>query len=87
MFMINGIQTAKTKTEFARQITERTEDDFRELTVATRQAVETWLNAEKFDYPMTAPNPCSMYGGCQYRKICELPENMKAQVIRLEYGT
>lgn len=87
MFMINGIQTAKTKTEFARQITERTGDDFQELHMAVYQAVDRFLRAENFGYPMTAPNPCSMYGGCQYRKICELPEALKPQVIKLEYGS
>lgn len=88
MFMINGIQTAKTKTEFARQITERTEDDFQELKLAVKRAVLLWLEAtDTAEFPMTAPDPCSMYGGCQYRKICEMPEKLKATVIKAEYGT
>ena len=85
MFMINGIQTAKTKTEFARQITERTEDDFFELQRAVLSATKRYLESGEFGHPMNSPNPCSMYGGCQYRKICELPEKMKEQVIKLEY--
>lgn len=87
LFMINGIQTLKTKTEFARQITERNEDDFSELRLSVKEAVYRWLRANKDDsYPMSAPNPCSMYGGCTYRKVCELPHNMREQVIKLEYS-
>lgn len=92
MFMINGIQTAKTKTEFARQITDRGEDDFFELESSVINAVKNWTGRQDSDadyrnrFPMTAPQPCAEYGGCQYRKVCELPESMKAQVIKMEYG-
>lgn len=86
-FMINGIQTAKTKTEFARQITERTEDDFEELKHAVVRSVQTYLEEKEVgQWPMTAPNPCSMYSGCTYRQICEMPEKLKAQIIKANYG-
>lgn len=87
LFLINGIQTLKTKTEFARQITERTEDDFHELEIAVGWRVNEWLHATKHDcYPQTTPNPCSMYGGCQYRGICEVPAAIKGNVIEARYG-
>jgi hypothetical protein len=85
MFMVNGLQTAKTKTEFARQITERSEEDFEELKWAVQNAVARWINAKHTHYPMTTPNPCSMYSGCQYRKICEVPRDLRETVIKGEY--
>ena len=93
MFMINGIQTAKTKTEFARQVTERTEDDFEELKSSVERAVVQWLwSAHVLEaqglvkaYPMTSPNPCSMYGGCQFRTVCELPPAMRENAIRANF--
>ena len=86
LFMINGIQTAKTKTEFARQVTERTDDDFAELKKAVAWRVHEWLRAtETANYVQTAPQPCSSYGGCQYRVICEVPEKLKESVIKSTY--
>jgi hypothetical protein len=87
LFMINGIQTAKTKTEFARQVTERNEEDFAELTMSIDEQVRRWLRAiDKQAFPQTAPNPCSAYGGCQYRTICEVPNALKSNVIKANYG-
>lgn len=86
MFCINGLQTAKTKTEFARQITERTEENFQELREAVVENVKRWLTAtEQTKFPMTAPDPCSMYGGCGYRKLCEVPDSLRQQIIKIEY--
>lgn len=90
LFMINGIQTAKTKTEFARQVTDRTEEDFAELKTSVVHRVQEWLSMcslsdDNKGYPMTAPNPCSMYGGCAYRPICEVPDKLKQAVIAARY--
>jgi hypothetical protein len=86
LFMINGIQTAKTKTEFARQVTERGEEDFMELKISVAEQVDRWLRANEAQaFAQTAPNPCSMYGGCTYRKICEVPYKLKETVISSEY--
>lgn len=83
LFMINGIQVAKTKASFARQITERTEEDFDELRVAVRHNVMRWLEATSTEsFPMAPPNPCASYGGCQYLRICEVPHKLKENVIR-----
>lgn len=87
LFMINGIQTAKTKTEFARQITDRTEDDFKELRDSVYHRVWEWLTAiDNNIFPQTAPNPCSMYGGCSYRGICEVPHKIRQNVIDANYS-
>ena len=85
LFMINGIQVAKTKTEFARQITDRTDEDFQELRSSVVHRVSEWIRLTEHDshhYPMTAPNPCSMYSGCTYRKVCEVPDSLKENVIQ-----
>lgn len=87
LFMINGIQTAKTKTEFARQVTERTDGDFEELRDSVNEQVRRFIRAEVMGkYPQTAPNPCSAYGGCQYRIVCEVPNGLKESVIKATYG-
>jgi hypothetical protein len=82
LFMINGIQVAKTKHEFARQITSRDEEDFMELSQSVHEVVSRWLNAVKLDsFPMSSPNPCAAYGGCQFLKVCEVPSALKPSVI------
>jgi len=86
LFMINGIQTAKTKTEFARQVTERGEEDFAELALSVREQVSRWLIANHTNnFPQTAPGPCSNYGGCPYRTICEVPQRIKETVIAANF--
>jgi len=82
MFMVNGIQVAKTKHEFARQITTRNEEDFMELLQSTHEVTTRWLRAlDAKSFPMSSPNPCSMYGGCNYLKVCEVPDSLKQNVI------
>lgn len=87
LFMINGIQTAKTKTEFARQVTERSEEDFVELKDSVVYQVTNWMALQNIkSYPQSSPGPCSNYGGCQYRPICEVPNKVKQNVIAANYG-
>lgn len=88
LFMINGVQVAKTRESFARQVTERTEEDFQDLRDAVLWNVERFLKAlTQNRWPMTAPNPCSMYGGCEYLRICELSNHkLRETVIRNIYG-
>ncbi|HUR97952.1 MAG TPA: PD-(D/E)XK nuclease family protein [Pyrinomonadaceae bacterium] len=86
-FMSNGVQVAKTKKEFARQVTRVTEEDFTELTHAVEYAVDDYLRCkERGVWPMSSPNPCCMYGRCAYAAICEVPEALKENVISAMYG-
>lgn len=96
LFMVNGIQVAKTKHEFARQVTSRDENDVDELRSSVQAFVIPFveemhlhgLGASYRDcFPQAAPNPCSMYGGCQWRSICEVPEKLKKSVMNAKWRT
>lgn len=87
-FMVNGLQVAKTKSECARQVTYRDESDFQEFREAVQGAVTRYLAAEASGvWPQTAPNPCVMWGGCQYHLICETKQTVRDQVIQSLYNT
>lgn len=82
LFMINGIQVAKTKTEFARQVTDRSPEDLKEFKSAVIEVTKRWLSASYLnEYPMSAPNPCSMYGGCQFLDVCSAPSQLRENII------
>lgn len=85
-FMVNGLQVAKTKAECARQVTHRNAADLAEMKQAFLAATFDFLNCAHQDiWPQSAPNPCSMYGGCTYHSICETDSNLREQVIRSLY--
>lgn len=86
-FMVNGIQVAKTKSEFARQITERNDEDFEELRISVVNAVRNYLHAKATNaWPMTAPGPCSNYGNCQFLEVCSVPNKLKHAVLSSKYN-
>lgn len=85
-FLVNGIQVAKTKWDLARQFTERSKEDYDDLVNVYAYAVKEYLYCkEKNLWPMTAPNPCAMWGGCQYRSICEVPDAVREDLISNTY--
>lgn len=86
-FLVNGIQVAKTKWDLARQFTNRDEGDFKELIDAYVQATKDYLACRKTEnWPMTAPSPCTMWGGCQYREICSVPRDLREEMIGNMYA-
>ena len=86
-FLVNGIQVAKTKCEFARQPTQRNEEDFAELKLAMIDASKRILKAKEYDlFPMNAPNACNTYGTCQYYDICSVPKALRETIIQAKYG-
>lgn len=86
-FMVNGLQVAKTKAECARQVTYRDDTDFAEMKEAYMWAVEEYLNSKEVgSWPMSAPNPCSQFGGCTYHQICETTAKLRPQVIKHLYS-
>ena len=86
-FMVNGIQVAKTKCEFARQITDRTEEDFQDSIKALVHASKLILNCIDDGYfPNSSPNPCAAYGGCNFHDVCSAGnESMKKILLENKY--
>jgi len=85
-FLVNGLQVAKTRRALARQFTERNQEDFDELRDAVVHNVERYLSAQDSGtFPQNAPNPCTMYGGCGYRGVCDLPQGMREQNLKMNY--
>lgn len=86
LFLVNGIQVAKTKTEFARQQTDRTENDFAEFKQTIIYTVKQFLSCHETGiYPMYAPNPCSNYGACAYLDVCSAPATMRESILKNSY--
>lgn len=84
--MVNGIQVAKTKSEFVRIFTERNADDFAEMFDTILAAVETFEKSKLTNaWPMN-PVSCSHYGGCQYLDICSLNKRLRPAAIAQVYG-
>ena len=86
-FLVNGIQVAKTKCEFARQVTDRTDEDIAELKMAIVETVERVLKAQETGkYPMSAPQSCSSYGSCPYIDVCQAPSKLRDVILRAKYA-
>ena len=87
LFMVNGIQVAKTKCEFARQFTTITEDMIQEMKMAYVEAAERLIRAYELNYfSQAAPNPCSGYDGCPYLDLCQSPASLRSTIIESKYG-
>lgn len=87
LFLVNGIQVAKTKAEFARQTTDRNQEDFNEFTAAVVAGVYSILGAKESDnFPMSAPNSCTNYGSCPYLDICSSPASLRETIIQSKYS-
>jgi len=85
-FMVNGIQVAKTKSEFARQFTTIDEDMLNEMKLAYVEASYRLIRAiESGNFSMTSPNACSSYGGCPYLDICQSHANLRQTIIENKY--
>lgn len=86
MFMVNGIQVAKTLHTFARQFTNRTIEDYLSLAETVIYAVANYMHAsEQNAWPMNAPKPCTMYGGCTYHRICSVPVQLRENVLKASF--
>jgi hypothetical protein len=85
-FLVNGIQVAKTKSEFARQPTTRNQEDFEELRMAMVEASERILKAKEYNlFPMNAPAACNAYGACQFYEVCSSPKKLRETIISAKY--
>ncbi len=87
-FMVNGIQVAKTKQELSRQFTTITDEEIEELRTAVVWNVRKYLEClESGVWPMTTPTACANWGGCQFKKICEMPQKLHSAIISAEFIT
>lgn len=87
-FMSNGLLVAKTKTAFLRQFTEIDDGLIEEARISLLDSAYDWWARVKSDGPwtMNAPDPCTQWGGCQYRTICEVPGHLRESIIASHYG-
>jgi len=82
-FCVNALQTAKTVHNVARQFTERSEEDMQELEIAVIDACKRYLEWRKWgEWPQNSPQPCTMYGGCTFRRVCEVPNALRENIIK-----
>lgn len=87
-FMVNGVQVAKTKQEVARQFTSITDEEIEELRQAILWNVLNYLRAEQGGFwPMSTPSACSMWGGCTFKRVCELPSSLHNSMLSAEFIT
>lgn len=94
-FLINALQVkAPPKTskgsppDFARQITTRTADDFEETKDAITLACLTFrANHIANTWPLSAPGPCSKYGGCSFREVCAAPKELRENIIQARFAS
>jgi hypothetical protein len=85
-FMVNGIQVAKTKQEFARQFTDRNASDYKDFTDAVVEAAQRWVQAIRDDrFVQNAPTACTNYGQCPYLKLCAVPEVIRENIIKVTW--
>lgn len=87
-FMSNGLLVAKTKQTFMRQFTEVTDEQIDEWRTSLLDVAYDWWARTKADgpYPMTTPGPCTTWGGCQYRALCEAPSSIRESIIKAQYA-
>lgn len=84
-FLVNGIQVAKTKCEFARQITTRNMEDFKDLVDAAYDSAWRVINAqERGVFPRNTAS-CSGFGVCTYHDICSAPASLREQIIKNQF--
>lgn len=85
-FMINALQVAKTKQEYARQFTFRTQEDFDELILSVKTIVQQWLSyVDQKQFPMGPVINCSAYGGCTFLDVCSVPSSIRPNVIQSKF--
>jgi hypothetical protein len=87
-FMLNGIQVAKTKTQFARVMATYVKEDFEELKASVLESVDRYWKAKQSDkWPMSAQSlTCSAFGKCSFLEICQAPKANKQFVKESLYG-
>ena len=94
MFLVNALQVKQppktnrgSEPDFARQITQRTQEDFDELKLAIIDVVSGFLRyREGGHFPMAASGSCTaFYGSCKFRDICSSPASLRENIIKAKF--
>ncbi len=86
LFMINGIQVAKLKRDSNKQFVKIDGWEIEEFFLAIHRACLEYQECLKSaQWPMTAPGPCSNYGGCLYHDLCDIPPSLRENVMKMSY--
>ena len=84
--MVNGIQVAKTKSDFVRIFTDRNDEDYQEMRDTVNSAVRTYMaSMDTGSWPQNTSS-CSNYGGCQYLELCSLGSELRKNAIAQIYN-
>jgi hypothetical protein len=83
--MVNGIQVAKTKSDFVRVFTERSTEDFEEMKQSVFDAKERFLKAKELKVFPQNSGSCSNWGGCPYLEICQTGSEHRETMIKQIY--
>ncbi len=95
LFLVNALQvkqppkTARgSPPDFARQITQRTQEDYDELKLSVIDVVSNFLRYRaNHHFPMSASGACTAsYGSCTYRDICAAPASLRENIISAKYA-
>lgn len=95
LFLVNALQvkqppkTARgSEPDFARQVTQRTKEDYDELKFAILDAVRRFLQYRKDGhYPQSATGACTArYGSCDYREVCAAPSSLRENIISAKFA-
>ncbi len=92
-FLVNGIgvkarplTTRGGPPTFTRQITRRTDDDFKEFADVLLFAVENFLKwQESGVWPLGHVDACSSFGGCQYLEVCSAPNQLRQNMLEAKF--
>jgi hypothetical protein len=95
LFLVNALQVKQppktacgSEPDFARQITQRTQEDYDELKLAIISAVRGFLtNQANGHFPMSATGACTArYGSCTYRDVCSSPASLRENIISAKFA-
>lgn len=93
-FLVNALQvkqppkTARgSEPDFARQVTQRTQEDFDELRSAIIEATDNFLRYRNSGFfPMSASGACTaFYGSCRFRDVCAAPASLRESIIAAKF--
>jgi hypothetical protein len=92
-FLVNGIQSKARPTTsrggpptFTRQITRRTQEDFKEFHAVVMWAVQSYLTWQCSGvWPLGTVDACASWGGCPYLDVCSAPNELRQNILESKF--